>query len=178
MFQFSIPLWIDHVCVFCFVQMRWNYVLSSSHDQWSQCIFLLSGPLPTPLHNVWPITYCQPITRAELQIVWTLLMYKLMINISTITQPANWSLRYISPVVGKGNKMQIASVIISSPIGLYSGCGITDLCYWSLWPSNSRMSIDTHNGNKQWKQVMFFFFLSMVKKLVDIGVLWPLLRGP
>jgi hypothetical protein len=46
-------------------------------------------------------------------------------------------------------------VIISSPIGLYSGCRISDLCYWSLWPSNSRMSTaDTHNGNK-WSLFLF-----------------------
>jgi hypothetical protein len=67
-------------------------------------------------------------------------------------------LRYISPVVGTGNKMQIAAVIISSPIGLYSGCRISDLCYWSLWPSNSRMSTDTLNRDKQWKQVKVFSF--------------------
>ncbi len=105
--------------------------------------------MPDPLHNANPL---QELNYR---------LYKLSehINWWSISPPLHnlqigvWDIS--PPVVGTGNKMQIAAVIISSPIGLYSGCRISDLCYWSLWPSNSRMSTaDTHNGNK-WSLFLF-----------------------
>ncbi|CAM6010432.1 unnamed protein product [Sphagnum balticum] len=87
----------------------------------------------------------------------------LMINTSAIAQPANQSLRYISPVAGTGNNMWVAAVIISSLIGFVLMLGIFQTCVIDRYGHPT-----LENPYLQWKQVVFFF-LSMIMGIGGFG---------